>query len=336
MSSAISSSVISFGVGYRAERGWSAEGGVGAMEAVPTVVVADPRTPVPRRLRTSHALVAVAALTLTPTGCGTESGTVPRSGVTYTAGAPTSTAGAPTSDDPGSAVTPSTPTPEPEPERETETDGSITGSGGTDRARTLRSGASGPEVTRVEERLRNLGYWLGTPDGAYDRLTVQAVDAFQKLEGLAVDGIVGPNTAAALADASRPAPRSGLDEGIEVHEQPGVVFVVHGGQVRHVLHSSAGTYERYLLEGRERLADTPNGRHEVFWRVDGRRTNELGTLWRPAYVHEDGIALHGSGSVPPTPSSHGCVRLTRAAMDMLWASGAVAEGTTVVVTGPAP
>jgi N-acetylmuramoyl-L-alanine amidase len=40
-------------------------------------------------------------------------------------------------------------------------------------------------------------------------------------------------------------------------------------------------------------------------------------MWRPNYFYR-GYALHGSASVPAYPASHGCVRVTVAAMNRLW------------------
>ena len=59
----------------------------------------------------------------------------------------------------------------------------------------------------------------------------------------------------------------------------------------------------------------------------------LGPLYRPKYFHEDGIAVHGYDVVPPYPASHGCARLTFAAMDYVWANGLMPMGSTVLVYG---
>ena len=43
------------------------------------------------------------------------------------------------------------------------------------------------------------------------------------------------------------------------------------------------------------------------------------------------IAVHGYHSVPPYPASHGCVRVTEAAMDWIWANDVMPMGSTVWV-----
>ena len=50
----------------------------------------------------------------------------------------------------------------------------------------------------VQQRLKNWGYYTGGVDGIYGTLTRTAVRKFQKNNGLQVDGIVGPKTAAAI------------------------------------------------------------------------------------------------------------------------------------------
>lgn len=67
-----------------------------------------------------------------------------------------------------------------------------------------------------------------------------------------------------------------------------------------------------------------------------RQDGELGPLYRPKYFHHDGIAVHGYGSVPPYPASHGCVRVSFAAVDYLWEQGLMPLESTVLVYGETP
>jgi N-acetylmuramoyl-L-alanine amidase len=64
--------------------------------------------------------------------------------------------------------------------------------------RTLYWGNSGSEVSKVQTRLRDWGYYKGSVDGMYGNDTAQAVKWFQAKNGLAVDGVVGPATWEAL------------------------------------------------------------------------------------------------------------------------------------------
>ena len=65
-------------------------------------------------------------------------------------------------------------------------------------ATVLEVGSKGDDVTKVQKRLIQFGYLSGTADGKYGEKTRDAVILFQKCNGLAVDGRVGPRTAAAL------------------------------------------------------------------------------------------------------------------------------------------
>lgn len=202
----------------------------------------------------------------------------------------------------------------------------------TEQPTVLEAGDSGDAVGTLQQRLDALGYWVGPTDGVYGELTEQAVLAFQGWEGLPRDGRVGPETRAALDTASRPAPAAAGDL-IEVHLDQQVLLVVDDGRTEQALHVSTGTGERYTQpSGREAVADTPVGEWEISWRIDGWRQSDLGRLWRPAYFHQDGIAIHGYPEVPAQPASHGCVRVSMTAMDMLWAEGHVREGTRVVIS----
>ena len=196
---------------------------------------------------------------------------------------------------------------------------------------TLRPGDRGPAVVALQERLRDLGYWLGTPDGSYGGLTVQAVTAFQKVEGMERDGIVGSGTAGALDRAVRPPSASGSGDLIEVDKDRQVMFVVRGGDVRWILNVSTGTEEPYQVNGRTEMADTPAGHWQVGWAHDGVDVGELGGLYRPRYFHQDGIAVHGYHDVPAYAASHGCVRVSNPAIDMIWAEGLMPIGSTVWV-----
>jgi Putative peptidoglycan binding domain/CHAP domain len=60
---------------------------------------------------------------------------------------------------------------------------------------------SGDDVLELQERLEELGYSVGELDGLYGPATSSAVHAFQQDHGLEADGIAGPATFAALADA---------------------------------------------------------------------------------------------------------------------------------------
>lgn len=65
---------------------------------------------------------------------------------------------------------------------------------------TLREGAEGPPVARLQRALKSLGFRV-SDDGIFGPRTARAVRAFQTKHALIPDGIVGPKTWAALTAA---------------------------------------------------------------------------------------------------------------------------------------
>lgn len=59
-------------------------------------------------------------------------------------------------------------------------------------------GDKGSQVTLIQQKLKQYGYFSGTVDGVFGKETYDAVVWFQRKNGLTVDGVVGPATAAGL------------------------------------------------------------------------------------------------------------------------------------------
>ncbi len=184
----------------------------------------------------------------------------------------------------------------------------------------VASGATGPEVVALQQRLVDLRFWLPSIDGTYDSNTAHAVVAFQKAAGLTRDGVAGPLTLEALQTAELPSPPDQNGATIEVDLTRQLLFFVADGRVQWVFDTSTGAV----------AGTTPIGDYSVYRQVDGYDHGPLGTLYRPKYFVR-GVAVHGFSSVPSHPASHGCVRVTNAAMDWLWANDVMPIGTTVSV-----
>jgi hypothetical protein len=60
--------------------------------------------------------------------------------------------------------------------------------------RTLRRGATGLEVKRLQTELATHGFYLLNIDGKFGPRTEEAVKAYQAANGLTVDGVFGPKT----------------------------------------------------------------------------------------------------------------------------------------------
>lgn len=63
---------------------------------------------------------------------------------------------------------------------------------------TMAHPVSGDDVYTLQERLLELGYDAGRPDGMFEAQTAYALRSFQREYGLTVDGICGPGTVRAL------------------------------------------------------------------------------------------------------------------------------------------
>jgi peptidoglycan hydrolase-like protein with peptidoglycan-binding domain len=200
-------------------------------------------------------------------------------------------------------------------------------------------GDRGPEVGALQHRLAELRFWVGPFDEAYGHLVRQAMYAFEKANGLPVDGVLSGDDHAALATTGPVVPQSGADSGrlIEVDKSRQLLLLVDGGQVVWAFNAASGTEQEYWhpTDGLQ-VADTPVGRHEILFALDELEDGKMGLLYRPRYFHGDAIAVHGDDVVPPAPVSHGCVRISRQAMDMVWDEDLAPIGSPVLVYGESP
>ncbi|MDO5740234.1 MAG: L,D-transpeptidase family protein [Ornithinimicrobium sp.] len=228
------------------------------------------------------------------------------------------------------AYTVKEPAPEPAPEPTPEPEPPVAAPEPPPPPTEFQRGDGGEGVWALQDKLNAQGYWCGAPDGGFGHLTQQAVYAVQKANGLYRDAIAGPMTLGALDRGLRPAPVAGGDH-IEVLLGLQLLLVVRAGSTSMIFNTSTGNGEPYEYQGGDYVAHTPTGDFSV-WYVDGSgwRDGELGELYRPMF-YDGNFAIHGSASIPPWPASHGCARISTAAMDMFWASGLLAMGGRVIV-----
>jgi peptidoglycan hydrolase-like protein with peptidoglycan-binding domain len=196
----------------------------------------------------------------------------------------------------------------------------------------LKVGSKGAAVVALQQRLTELGYWNGTADGKFGGTTQQAVYALQKAAGLGRDGSVGPKTRKALDAGVRPTARSKAGSGylVEINLKKQLLMFVRNGEVVATLNTSTGSNMHYVYQGDTYLADTPSGHFKVGRQIDGVRHGPLGDLYRPKYFN-GGIAVHGAPSIPPYPASHGCARVSNAAINWIWSTGKIPLKTKVWV-----
>ena len=175
----------------------------------------------------------------------------------------------------------------------------------------LSLGSSGPSVRELERRLSELHYAVMV-DGAFGSDDIEAVYAFQKVEGLPRTGAVTATLWNRLRVAHTPRARYPGDH-VEVDKTRQVLFIVRDGKVTLVVATSTGA-----------TGNTPLGIWHVYRKVGGYDW----VLYYPSYFLR-GFAVHGYPDVPPYPASHGCARIPMWIAQTVYAQ--LAYGSTVYV-----
>lgn len=198
---------------------------------------------------------------------------------------------------------------------------------------------SGLSTKAVQQKLIDLGFWLANVDGVYDNTTRQAVMAFQKYYQLHATGTTNQATSWLLEKLTLRSQATPTTKSLaEFDKKRQLLFLVRDGETVFILNASSGDDREYtepdgntpgvMITGK---AITPVGEFKVDReRPEGWWVGDLGQIYRPKYFN-GGIAVHGSYSVPAYPSSHGCVRVSVAAMDMIWDLELLPRGTLVWV-----
>lgn len=75
----------------------------------------------------------------------------------------------------------------------------------------VKQGDSGSEVTALQQRLQELGYFQGNATGYFGSVTKSAVMDFQQAKGLNPDGVVGSNTDTTLREPRQSSSQSASD-----------------------------------------------------------------------------------------------------------------------------
>lgn len=199
--------------------------------------------------------------------------------------------------------------------------------------RSLKEGMSGDDVTRLQQRLKDLHFEPGDINGTFTHLTTQAVWAFQKLVlGTAparADGMVTQDTWSKIEGAVTVTPKksNSTPTHVEVYIPQQVMVVFTNNAPVLITHVSTGTGQPWkatitldpgtpdnpgdtpVTQHITGTALTPSGTYKFGWRVSsGWRTGKLGRMYKPTYF-VGGVAVHGMTNVPNSPASHGCVRL---------------------------
>jgi len=168
---------------------------------------------------------------------------------------------------------------------------------------------SSQEKLEAEQLLWDRGYWTGPVDGKFDSDSRHALIAFQKVAGRARTGKLTLDELNALRAATRPVPRHAYYAHVEIDLARQVLFVIdETGTVARILPVSTGNGQLYMDHGQIHRARTPTGSFRVLRKIKGWRLSSLGLMYYPNYIF-NGIAIHGSFSIPTNPASHGCIRV---------------------------
>ena len=179
--------------------------------------------------------------------------------------------------------------------------------------RTLREGMSGSDVKALQQRLAALKYYPGPADGVFGSDTLEAVWAFQEVQHLTVDGIVGPVTGRALVSPRTYQARypGGGALRVEINLSTRVLVLYQSNKVALISHVSAGGDYYYCSNGGCAWAITPTGHFRTTVYMPGWITVPLGHMYDSVFFIGTAYAIHGeyNSDVPVNPVSHGCVRI---------------------------
>ena len=171
---------------------------------------------------------------------------------------------------------------------------------------------SGPAIAQLQQRLAALRYYPGPADGRFGTDTLEAVWAFEAVQGLPAQDEVSTAMQRALADPRLPAVLAPGDgsERIEVNLAEEVLVLYLGNQVSLISHvSSGGGYYYCSPGGGCGYAVTPTGDFTTTAFMPGWVTVPLGEMYNPVFFIGTAYAIHGDSDVPLQPVSHGCVRI---------------------------
>ena len=205
----------------------------------------------------------------------------------------------------------------------------------------LGLGMAGEEVRQVQERLDELGFFVGEIDGQFGPLFQQALWAYQKL----VLNVPRDEAKSILTDelwqdmqrGIRIEPMRWHSKGeatrnhVEIYLPSQVAVFFVDDEAAMIVHISSGDGKEWkevvtidvgefgnengtepIVRREIGVSLTPGGVFRFERMVEGLRNSALGGMWDPAYFNY-GIAMHGALNVPLHPASHGCIRMSQTA-----------------------
>ena len=163
---------------------------------------------------------------------------------------------------------------------------------------------------RMQQRLVEMGFDPGVPDGVYGPATAQAVWAYQKLvtgaTGKAVNGVITPQLWDRMQDPLGIGPRrpNATSTHMEIYLPEQVAILFQDNVPRLITHISSGSGKEWAGERKDGTkvigtSITPGGTYKFYRRQSDWWEGDLGRMHNPVYFNY-GIAVHGMTAVPPT------------------------------------
>jgi hypothetical protein len=177
--------------------------------------------------------------------------------------------------------------------------------------RALQPGMSRTAVKALQRRLAALKYYPGAIDGQFGANTLEAVWAFEEVQGLPAHDYVTSAMQRALAHPRAPkmlVPSGGANR-IEISLSREVLVLYHNKKVELISHVSTGGHYYFCSTGGCAYAVTPTGNYRTVVFLPGWVTVPLGEMYNPVFFIGTAFAIHGDTDVPLAPVSHGCVRI---------------------------
>jgi peptidoglycan hydrolase-like protein with peptidoglycan-binding domain len=176
----------------------------------------------------------------------------------------------------------------------------------------LQLGMKGSAVKTLQRRLAVLKYYPGAIDGEFGTDTLEAVWAFQEVQGLPGRDYVSSAMQWALAHPRAPKVldrRAGANR-VEVNLASEVLVLYRDNKIELISHvSSGGGYFFCSPGGGCGYAVTPTGNFKTIVYMAGWVQVPLGEMYNPVFFIGTAYAIHGDTDVPLAPVSHGCVRV---------------------------
>jgi len=176
----------------------------------------------------------------------------------------------------------------------------------------LREGMHGLSTRELQRELAALGYYPGPIDGQFGADLLEAVWAFQEVQGLPGEDYVSSAMEQALNDPRAP---QVLDAAagpnrVEVNLGTEVLVLYHNNQIELISHVSSGGHYYFCSPGGGcGYAITPTGNFKTVVFLPGWVTVPLGEMYNPVFFVGTSYAIHGDTYVPLAPVSHGCIRI---------------------------